>query len=266
MTCHRYEAALSEYVDGTLQASEEPADIALLDAVEAHLPECARCRALVEDLHRLCDAARTIEPHVPPAQLWTRIAQEARGGSRRQWRLPAIVPAVVRWQPLTAAALVLLMLGGSFVAWRQLNPAGPAVTGAPPAQRPAPDPGSPQRTPALWGGGPTLVQDVETELKLAEEHYVRAIAGLEAIAKAEGSELDPQTAEVLQANLTVIDAAIGESRSALRTEPSSDVARSSLFEGLRRKVTLLQETIALINEMRKGNQEGAARIVSELNR
>jgi hypothetical protein len=147
--------------------------------------------------------------------------------------------------------VVILVLAGTWLGWRQLNPPAPAATVARPAQGQTPD--------------PALVQDVETELKLAEEHYVRAIAGLEAIAKAEGSELDPQTAEVLQANLTVIDAAIGESRAAVQTEPASDVARNSLFEALRRKVTLLQDTIALINEMRKGNQEGAARIISALN-
>ena len=69
----------------------------------------------------------------------------------------------------------------------------------------------------------------------------------------------------MQANLRVIDDAIGDSRAALKTDPSSDLAQDSLFEALRSKVTLLQDTIALINEMRKGNQEGAARIVSGLN-
>jgi len=38
-----------------------------------------------------------------------------------------------------------------------------------------------------------------------------------------------------------------------------------LFEALRSKVELLQDIVALINEMRKGNPEGAARIVSGLN-
>ena len=161
--------------------------------------------------------------------------------------------ALLDWRPLlAAAAAVVILAGGSWMAWRALVPASaPAAVTAPAAQGPAPD--------------PELVQDVETELKLAEEHYVKAIAGLEAIARAEGSELDPQTAQVLQSNLTVIDAVIGESREALRTEPSSTVAQESLFEALSSKVKLLQNTIALINEMRKGNQEGAARIVSGLN-
>jgi hypothetical protein len=249
MTCHQYEAALSDYVDGTLQASDEAGDRALLEALEAHLAECGRCRAIVEDFHTLRDAARTLQPRVPPAHVWTRIAQETGAAAQGRWR--GLAPVAARWQPIAAAAAVLLVLAGTWVAWRQLNAPAPAAAVARPVPGPTPD--------------PALVQDVETELKLAEEHYVRAIAGLEAIAKAEGSELDAQTAEVLQANLMVIDAAIGESRAAVQTEPASEVARNSLFEALRRKVTLLQDTIALINEMRKGNQEGAARIMSGLN-
>jgi hypothetical protein len=246
MNCEQYEAALSEYIDGTLQASDDPLDVTRLDALEAHLPGCARCRAIVEDLHTLRDAARTLEPHVPPAHVWTRIAGAVESRGQRGWY------EALTWQPLaTAAALLLVLAGGSWFAWQQIAPPATAPIAARPATGPAPD--------------PELVQDVETQLKLAEEHYVKAIAGLEAITKAEGSELDPQTAEVLQANLTVIDQAIGESRAALRTEPASDLAQQSLFDALRTKVTLLQDTIALINEMRKGNQEGAARIVSGLN-
>jgi hypothetical protein len=252
MNCQQYEAELSDYVDGTLQASDDADDAALVDALEAHLAGCQRCRAIVEDLHTLRDVAGRLEPRVPPAHVWTRIAAETGIREGRSLRSMIPSPASIRWQPLAAAAMLLLVLAGGWIAWRQMTTGAPATSVAErPGQGVAPD--------------PALVQDVETELRLAEEHYVRAIAGLEAIARTEGSELDEPTAEVLQANLTVIDAAIGESRAALQTEPSSEVARSSLFEALRRKVTLLQDTIALINEMRKGNQEGAARIVSGLN-
>jgi hypothetical protein len=71
-------------------------------------------------------------------------------------------------------------------------------------------------------------------------------------------ELDPMTAEILKANLTVIDMAIDESRAALETEPSSDVAQESLFAALNTKLALLQDTVTLINEMRQGNPEAAA--------
>ncbi|MGH9201872.1 MAG: hypothetical protein ACRD2A_11625, partial [Vicinamibacterales bacterium] len=64
---------------------------------------------------------------------------------------------------------------------------------------------------------------------------------------------------VLQRNLSVIDQAIGESRAALQSQPSNDTAQEGLFDGLRTKVALLQQTVELINEMRKGNQVEAGR-------
>ena len=87
---------------------------------------------------------------------------------------------------------------------------------------------------------------------------------IEAIATTEQSELDPRTAATLQKNLAVIDQAISESRAAVRSEPASEPAQQSLIEGFKTKIGLLQDTVALINEMRKGNEAGAARIVSGL--
>jgi hypothetical protein len=107
-------------------------------------------------------------------------------------------------------------------------------------------------------------QSVEAELRQAEEHYQKAITGLELIAKTERGALDPRTADTLQANLAVVDQAISESRAALRTQPNSEPAQQSLLSSFKAKICLLQETVALINEMRKGNEAGAARIVSGL--
>ena len=113
---------------------------------------------------------------------------------------------------------------------------------------------------------------METEFRLAEQHYQNAIAKLEQAARLDQASadqtvaIDPQTAAMLQKNLQVIDQAIAESRSALRSEPQSAPARDSLFDALRRKVGLLQDTIALMNEMRKGNSAGAAQIVDGVNK
>jgi hypothetical protein len=115
---------------------------------------------------------------------------------------------------------------------------------------------------AVVDGGPASIL---AEYQLAERDLTSTIEGLERIANTDRAALDMETADVVKANLTVLDGAIGESREALKKEPENDVAQQSLFEALRNKVALLQDTIALINEMRKGNQEGAARIVSGLN-
>ena len=66
---------------------------------------------------------------------------------------------------------------------------------------------------------------------------------------------------MIDENHKVIDRAIAESRTALQSQPQSAPAQNSLFEALSQKVTLLQSTIALMNEMRKGNSAGAAQLV-----
>ena len=112
--------------------------------------------------------------------------------------------------------------------------------------------------------GGDAAQSIESELRLAESHYEKAIKGLEQIANSDQGALDPKTAATLQKNLAVIDQAISESRAAVRLQPASEPAQQSLIEGFKTKITLLQDTVALINEMRKGNEAGAARIVSGL--
>jgi hypothetical protein len=62
---------------------------------------------------------------------------------------------------------------------------------------------------------------------------------------------------MLSQNMKTISAAISESRSALVLNPGNGPARDSLFEALHRKVVVLQATVNLMNEMRKGNQVGA---------
>ncbi len=86
------------------------------------------------------------------------------------------------------------------------------------------------------------------------------------MANASDSPLDPELMTTLKANLGVIDQAINDSRTALKAQPANQLAQESLFEAFRRKVALLQDTIALMNEMRKGNQAGAARVAESLNK
>ena len=237
MSCKDYEIALGDYVDGTL---DERGRVEF----EAHLASCERCRSLVVDFGTMREATRALEPALPSPQVWTRIsaAFEAERGStvRSGWALA--------WQRLAASAVAIVLIAS--LAWigsglsRIDGPSGRLASTA-----------VSQSTPI----------SVEAQFDLAEMQYTDAIAGLESIARSEQSALDMETADVLQANLTVIDGAISESRAALQTEPDNPTAQESLFEALRSKLELLQDVVALINEMRKGNPEGAARIVSGLN-
>jgi anti-sigma factor RsiW len=266
--CEAYSASIGELADGTLAPAERA-------RIEAHLDTCAACRALLADVEALRDESRRLPRRELPAALWPRVADQLRahgvsdrtpdqGSARpgtslsknlgRAWDLGLKKP----WLGL-AAALVVLIIGGLISI--QMRDRAPAPGTSPPASGAAARPAGDSTGNA---GAAGLVESVEADLRAAEEHYERAIAGLEKIASADEKTLDPQVAATLKKNLEIIDGAIAESRSALRSEPQSAPARESLFEALRRKMSLLQDTIALMNEMRKGNQAGTAQILEGL--
>jgi Putative zinc-finger len=248
MTCDRYRQSIQELVDGTLGPIRKA-------ELELHLEQCDDCRSFADDLQRIHDTAASLDALEPPDRVWLQIA----GRLRQEGRVtvPAVAPRTRRSMAILAiaAALVLAVAGSILVLTR--------VTGAP-EQAPATAGGS-----AASGGNAATadpVEEVAAEFRLAEQHLQNAIGKLEAAAKTDNEIMDAQTAAELQKNLHVIDRAIAESRAALQQEPQSTHARNSLFELLRQKVVLLQDTIALMNEMRKGDSAGAAQILNSPNK
>jgi hypothetical protein len=195
---------------------------------------------LVDDLREIARAAAALEPAVPPARVWTRIEKEIRGdwaaGPAPGRRSVHAVAASWTWLAAAAVLVLAIFIGVRFA---------PSMS---------PGPGS--------AADAAAAEAVEAELKLAEEHYQKAITGLERIASAENTAFDANTAATLQKNLAVINQAIDESRAAVRAEPASQQAQHSLIENFKTKLALLQDTVALINELRAGNDAAAARIVS----
>lgn len=238
--CQDVRSQLSEFVDGTLPAESRA-------AIETHLLTCAGCAAIADDLKQLRTAARGLGPIDPPDHIWLEIAGQvhldraSENGAALHDR-PARQP-IWQWIGLAAALVVVTVSVYLFQHIGQLPRSG-------------------SRTAATGPGNAEAVGSVETfeqELKQAEEHYDKAIAELEAITRNSDGAIDPQVARTLQKNLSTIDRAIADSRAALNTNPESEPARDSLFEALRRKVGVLQATVTLMNEMRNGNQDGAAR-------
>ena len=114
----------------------------------------------------------------------------------------------------------------------------------------APPRGSLSARAAAHPGGEspaTLVRSAATELQLAEQHYQNAITALEKLTVNRDNALDPMVAAEIALSLQSIDRAIDDSRAALKTQPDSFVAQTSLLEALRMKVALLQETVTLMN-------------------
>jgi anti-sigma factor RsiW len=234
---------LSDYVDRALDARDE-------SAVRDHLATCPACRGVVQDLERMRASARALGPMAPPDHLWMQIAgrirlENAKPGSDVTGARPR--PSFVPWLGLTAA-LVLVTLGVYFVTTlsQQVPPAASAVAES---NAPSADP----------------VETAVAELQKAATHYENAMLELDRLAQANEGAIEPSLAKLLRDQLDMADRAITESRQAMQSDPTSQPARESLFEAFRRKVSVLQATVSLMNEMRQGNPEGASKAAAGLN-
>jgi hypothetical protein len=236
MSCEAIQHDLDEYVDNTLAPEAR-------ERVERHLDGCAACAGLASDLFRLRDAARTLGPVAPPERVWHALAERVR-------QTHAAAPAVSRrpgpvrrafpsWAGLAAALLLAAagIVAGLQREWRAM-------------------PASTSQTDGTAGQADT-VQTIAEELLLADRLYSDAIARLETLAQADASGLDPAIAESLRRNQAVLDRAIAESRAALEQDPASRAARESLFQALRQKLGLLQDTVALVNDLRASPEAAA---------
>jgi hypothetical protein len=250
---HPNEIAINDYVDEALNAAGR-ADL------ERHLAQCAECRALVDDLREIRRVTATLEQREPPVRAWRRIERAIQ--LEREHRDDAARVKGTAIARLTGSGIARLT-GSRYGAWLAAAAAVLIIAIVGIQFRRSHQPVTTTATTGAAAPGDAAVA-VEAELRAAEQHYEKAISGLEQIAKSEQGSLDPQTAATLQKNLAVIDQAISESRAALRVQPTSEPAQQSLIENFKTKIAFLQDTVALINEMRKGNDTGAARIVSGL--
>jgi anti-sigma factor RsiW len=240
MKCADLQAdVLVDLVDGRLDSAEQR-------SVERHLEGCADCRALVTDLRSIRAAAFMLDRREAPAPVWTRLQSAIAAEPLPRARV-LLWPTRHTW-PMWLGAAAVLTLATVIALLPLVN-----RTAAP--NRQAADTAAPAEV---------TVESVTAEFEAAEKHYQKAIDDLQTIANKDTGELDPQVAAVLQKNLTVIDQAITESRAALQAQPSSTNAQDGLFDALRSKVALLQQTVELINEMRKGNQAEAGRRIQTL--
>jgi len=243
---HPSETVINDYVDEALESPERADE---RRALVAHLDGCESCRRLVEDLRGIRRVAGSLDLREPPVRVWSRIeraialeprAADAQGDARlrgSRYNLMGLAAAAV----VALATVVGVRYG---LTTRSTSETADSVVRATSDD----------------------AMSVEAELREAESHYDKAIKGLEQITKAEQGTFDSATAATLQKNLAVIDQAINESRAAVVAQPASEPARESLMENFKAKLGLLQDTVALINEMRKGNEAGTARIVSGLNK
>ncbi len=195
-------------------AVEGTLDVEREAQLDAHCRGCEACREMLGDLREIRAAAATLDRRIPSPALWSAIAASVQPATA--WRN---VPRLA-----TAAALVM-MLGAA--AWL-----GMGRQSLDTADRPSSD----------------LARNAASELQLAEQHYAKAITALEQLTVQRDTTLDPSVAAEIAQSLQSIDRAINDSRAALKSDPESFVAQTSLLEALRMKVAVLQETVSLMND------------------
>jgi anti-sigma factor RsiW len=232
--CDRYLNAIHELVDGSLGPIRRA-------ELELHLEVCDGCRALAQDLQAIAAAARSLDALTPPDRVWQQLAGRLRAEGGGSGAPPVTVGRRSVAILALAAALVLVVGSSLFLLRRQTPP--DAAPAAPIAAAPAPADGD--------APNGTAVQGVAAELALTERHFQNVVE--------QASATDPATAAVLRKNLLVINTAIAESRKALEANPQS--TSTQLYEMLKQKIRFLQDTIALMNDMRQGDAAGAAQII-----
>ena len=214
--------------------------------LEQHLDECATCRALLDGPAadpRRGGGARPLEP---PDRAWLQIA----GRLRQEGRVTA-TGARSRRRALRDLARDRGRAGHRRRARRSVRCCCAQTRRTPeqPPRRPPRATRRPASRPEPWSECGRRAAHREGDRRARERSARRT------------RTLDPADAATIDKNLGIIDQAIAENRAAVRAEPQSVAARETLFEALRRRSSLLQDTISLINEMRKGNNAAAAQLV-----
>ena len=272
MTCEAFDAALPDYLEGTLDGS-------LRASVELHLRECVRCAGLVRDIENIRDEAAALPDLVPSRDLWAgieaRIAAPVIPLAARPERQKRLVPA---WMGIAAAALVVSTAGVTYLfTVRSFRSSGGARIAAvtPPPQTLAtidtassattptaesPSARVPQNIPEQSGGArlaqnprdtsptrvpATLANQEQPGPPRADVVYGREIEMLQNIVTQRKTQLDSSTVAVIQRNLDIIDAAIAQSRAALARDPASRMLNQQLTHALDKKVELLRTAAML---------------------
>jgi anti-sigma factor RsiW len=272
MTCEAFDAALPDYLEGTLDDSARA-------SVERHLSECLPCSALLRDLENIRKEAATLPDLVPSRDLWqgieARIAAPVIPLATRPDRQRRFAPA---WMGVAAAALIVTTAGITYtltsrsVRSRQTAPIAQTVTPESPTQAVATadssNPAGAAESVDVGGvstqrsGGnsrvaqndaqirrvsprATLASQIIADREHSEIVYGKEIDMLQKIVSQRKTQLDSATIAIIEKNLQIIDAAIEQSRAALARDPASQLLGQQLTHALDKKVELLRTAVML---------------------
>src|SRR5262245_33946207 len=108
MDCRKHRGAIQELVDGTLGPIRR-------SELEAHLDQCADCRALVADLRRIKELADGLDRPAPPDHVWLQIAGRLRQEGRVAAPAPVARTSTRHYALIGIAAALVLAVGAALM-------------------------------------------------------------------------------------------------------------------------------------------------------
>ena len=200
MTCEEVRALLDDYLDGSLSSTEQA-------QVREHLGECVPCRREFRGLGALIERARALNTEVEPEQnLWPEIERRIVKDAGAIQDRPSDQPGSGRpwWTYVAAAGLALLALSLPLsikMATRQAIDPDRSIGSAPLA--------------------PSSQLLAKAELARSQDGVLHARKDLLEAVERQRDIMDPETIEVVEQNVRIIDQAIGEIRQALENDPDN---------------------------------------------
>ena len=275
MTCDAFDAALPDYLEGTL-------DDSMRASVGRHLSECVRCASVLRDIDNIREEASALPELVPSRDLWqgieARIAAPVIPFASRPQRQRRFAPA---WMGVAAAALIVSTAGITYMLTarslqstpnaklaqttpdvRQVQSSGGSDSGSAETSS-APPPldvggtsverrGAVSRLATEDGAGrsgtvPAVMasRSEQTERAYSDLVYGKEIEMLQRVVSQRKTMLDSSTVAIIEKNLQIIDAAIEQSRAALARDPASRLLDQQLTHALDKKVELLRTAAML---------------------
>ncbi len=217
MNCDSFIEHLDEYVDGTLQSEQ-------VTSIEQHVATCTSCRRNLDELRSSMKAASDLPREIEPERnLWPQIADRI-GSSPIDWSgRRSTPPQTQRW--LQMAAVIGLMVFGLWVARSQVHQ-GPS--------RPAAQ---------LDARGQSARQSFADYADRAhtEDGIMLAKKDLLSTIEQRRDVLDDHTLQQIEADMLVLDEAIGQIRAALVEQPENRRLKLALAARYQQEVRLLQQ-------------------------
>jgi hypothetical protein len=230
----------------------------------------------VRDLENITKEAASLPDLAPSRDLWagieSRIAAPVIALGAAPARQRKLAPA---WMGIAAAALIVSTAGITYtLTARTIRSSGVAPVPSAIAQtqpvEPAPGPAavSPEPAGSIDTGSPVssgisrlaqngsapasrsgvqaiMASQIQPEMTPSDAIYGKQIELLQNVVQQRKAQLDPATVAIIERNLQIIDAAIEQSKAALRRDPASRMLSEQLTHALDKKVELLRTAAML---------------------